>query len=124
MAKEFSRTQRIASLIQRELASLIQQEISAPGLGMITVSGVDVSPDLKNAKVYITVMGNTRPVGEVMHVLSEAAGFLRHEVAQRLTTRSNPALHFVYDDSVVKGTSLSALIDAAVAADHHKPEKK
>ncbi|MBI2778820.1 MAG: 30S ribosome-binding factor RbfA [Gammaproteobacteria bacterium] len=123
MAKEYSRTRRVATLLQRELAILIQQEINDPGLGMVTVSGVDLASDMKHAKVYVTVFGNTRPVDEVLEVLKGAAGFLRHEVAQRVLMRVNPALSFIYDASVEKGANLSALIDEAVAKGRKPPDK-
>lgn len=110
--KEFSRTQRIGEQIQRELADIIRREINKPGLGMITVSGVYVSPDLKYARVYITVLGNNEGVEQIVQYLNKMARRLRHYLSQRLTTRTTPSLRFIYDSSIEYGNNLSALIDS------------
>lgn len=110
MPKEFSRTRRIGEQIQRELAQLIQQEVKDPRLGMVTVSGVEVSRDLSVAKVFVTVLGDEDPKPSLT-VLNRAAGFLRHALGQRLVVRTVPSLKFVYDESVARGARLSRLID-------------
>ncbi len=124
MAKEFSRTQRIGDQMQRELSQLIQREIKDPRLGMITITGVEVSRDLSHAKVYITVMGrddDPEQVGLNLEVLQDAAGFLRLQLGKAMKLRSVPQLHFHYDASIRRGAELSALIERAVAEDrkHH-----
>lgn len=110
--KEFSRTQRVGEQIQRELADIIRREINEPGLGMITVSAVSVSPDLKYARVYVTVLGNNEGVEQTVQHLNKMARRLRHYLSQRLTIRTTPSLRFVYDSSIEYGNSLSALIDS------------
>ncbi len=120
MPKEFSRTRRVGEQMQRELAQLIQQEVHDPRLGMVTVSGVNVTRDLSLARVYITVLGGDTDPKESLKVLKGAAGFLRHELARRMVIRSVPQLRFLYDESVVRGQELSSLIDEAVAADRKK----
>lgn len=124
MAKEFSRTQRIGDQMQRELSQLIQREIKDPRLGMITITGVEVSRDLSHAKVYITVMGRDDDPEQVdlnLEVLQDAAGFLRLQLGKAMKLRSVPQLHFHYDASIRRGAELSALIERAVAEDrkHH-----
>ncbi len=116
MAKEYSRSQRIASQMQRELAQLIQFEVKDPRVGLVTVSGVDVSRDFSYAKVYVTVMGDAADIDEMVKALNNAAGFLRRELRKSLTMRSVPQLQFLYDASVEHGANLSALIDAAIAS--------
>lgn len=123
MAREFSRTRRIGEQIQRELAQLIQQELQDPRLGMVTVSAVEVSRDLANAKVFITVLGEGADVQASLKVLNKAAGFLRHELGRRLILRSLPALRFVYDASLERGNRLSSLIDRAMAEDKKNTPK-
>ncbi len=112
MPKEFSRNQRVGELIQRELADIICREVSMPGLGMLTVAAVKVSPDLKFAKVYITLLGGVFTPNQVMQHLNEIAGRLRHHLSQRLTIRTTPRLQFVHDTSIEYGVKLSALIDS------------
>lgn len=110
MPAAFKRTDRIAQLLQRKLALLIQQEIKDPRLsGFITVSAAVVSKDLAHAKIYFTVF-NCDPV-VAGSVLSSAAGYLRSLLAKSLTFRTVPQLHFVYDTSVEYGARLSRLID-------------
>lgn len=113
--KEFSRTQRVGEQIQRDLADIIRRELSIPDLGMLTVTGVDISPDLKYARVYVTVLGGNLSVKQTEKLLNNTAGQLRHHLSQRLTTRTTPRLQFVYDTSIEYGSHLSALIDSAVA---------
>ncbi len=119
---EYSRTQRVADQIQRELASLIQLEMKDPRLGMVTVSAVEVSRDMSYAEVYITVLEQTDgPEREVtLKVLSRAAGFLRTRLAKVIQLRSVPHLRFHYDESIARGQRLSALIDQAVNEDQKR----
>lgn len=115
--KEFSRPQRMGDQLQRELAQLIQHEINDPRLGMVTVSGVELSRDMAHAKVLITVLDDKHDGALSVKVLNKAARFLRRELARRTLMRVIPELRFFYDPTVKHGTELSALIDAAVAAD-------
>jgi ribosome-binding factor A len=121
MPKEFSRTRRLGEQFQRELARLIQQEMKDPRLGMVTVSGVEISRDLAYAKVFVTVMGDAPVVEDTLQTLQGAAGFLRTQLAHSVRVRTMPVLRFVYDESVARGARLSRLIDEAVAEDdeHH-----
>jgi len=134
MAEASPRLQRVADQIQRELAMLIQLEVNDPRIGMVSITGVDVSRDLAHANVYVTVMnsgikdaekgalGNDDAldqleVNENLKALNKAAGFLRSLLAKRLRLRTTPKLQFHYDSSVVRGHKLSSLIDDAIAAD-------
>ncbi|QGP52963.1 Ribosome-binding factor A [Piscirickettsia salmonis] len=112
--KEYSRTQRIADQMQKELAELLQQEMKDPRIGMITVSGVDVSKDLAHAKVYVTMMEEAEAREEALVVLQKAAGFLRSMLAKRMNLRATPKLRFEYDGSTEQGNALSALINKAL----------
>ena len=125
MAREFSRTDRVGSQIQRELAQLVRDELNDPRLGMITIQAVKVVRDFSHAKVYFTVLGGEMGVAETSKVLKETAPFFRHELGHRLNIRSLPQLHFEYDESIEKGAQLSALIEQAVESDkkkHHDEE--
>jgi ribosome-binding factor A len=115
MPREFPRTRRVGEQIQRELAGILQEEFKDPRLGMISVSGVEVSRDLAHAKVYISVLGGEEAVSETLKVLNKAAGFLRHQLGQRMRLRAVPQLRFLYDASLAEGARMDALIAAAVA---------
>jgi ribosome-binding factor A len=120
--REFKRTDRVADQLQKELAVLIQREVKDPRLGMVTVSGVEVSRDLGYADVHITLLGEQDPerIKENLKVLKRAGGFLRSQVARRIKLRHVPELRFHYDESVVRGQHLSSLIEEAVASDRSR----
>ncbi|MDR5893902.1 30S ribosome-binding factor RbfA [Halomonas mongoliensis] len=117
--REFKRTDRVADQLQKELAVLIQREVKDPRLGMVTVSGVEVSRDLGYADVHVTLLGEDTPerIKENLKVLKQAAGFLRGQIAKRIKLRHVPELRFHYDESVVRGQRLSSLIEEAVQSD-------
>jgi ribosome-binding factor A len=118
MAREFSRTNRISEVVMRELAQMIQHEISDPRVGMVTVSHVDVTSDLKYAKVYITRLDgfdSEHDVKECLKGLSNAAGFLRRGLAKRVELRATPELRFLYDKSLEHGFHMDDLIAKANA---------
>ncbi|BAZ94137.1 ribosome-binding factor A [Thiohalobacter thiocyanaticus] len=117
MPKDYPRTRRVGEQIQRELAMLVREEIKDPRLGMTTVSAVHVSRDFSHAKVYITVLGDAEVQRQSLEVLRRAAGFLRRELGRRMLTRTVPELHFVYDESIERGSRLDALIEQAVTED-------
>lgn len=114
MSEEFPRARRVGELLQRELAQLIQEELNDPRVGLVTVSHVEVSPDLRQAKVYVTILAEEKNIQEQLKILNKAAGFLQHGLSQRVKLRSIPRLRFVYDDSIERGRHLSALIEEAV----------
>ncbi|GAB4297049.1 MAG: 30S ribosome-binding factor RbfA [Thiohalomonadaceae bacterium] len=118
-----TRSRRVGEQMQRELALLIQRELKDPRLGMITVSGVEVTRDFAHAKVFVTVLSDdTAQVEKSLAGLRHAAGFLRRELGRRMQLRTIPELHFAHDTSVERGTRLSALIDQAVASDGKKAD--
>jgi ribosome-binding factor A len=108
------RSARIADEIQRSLAEVIRLEVRDPRVGMVTLTGIELSRDQSHAKVFFTVLGAESAAEDALEGLQRAAGFLRSELAHRLTTRKVPELHFAYDESVERGVRLSRLIDEAV----------
>jgi ribosome-binding factor A len=111
------RLRRVADQIQRELAALVRGELKDPGVGMVTFTGVEVSPDLAHAKVFFTVLGDADGREATASALQRAAGFLRSMLGARIKLHNTPELQFVYDESVESGIRLSHLIDEAVASD-------
>lgn len=118
-SRGFSRTERIADQIQRDLAMLLQREIKDPRVGLPTISGVKVSKDLAYADVYITFMAINEPdkVKQALAVLENASGMLRSLLSKSIKLRVMPRLRFHYDETIVEGPRISALINAAVAED-------
>jgi len=107
-----NRTQRIGEQIRRELADLIVRDLRDPRIGMVTISDVDVSPDLAHAKVFFTVIG--APAADAAEGLNAAAGHLHHLLFKRLQMRTVPRLRFLHDASVEHGFEIDRLIDQAV----------
>lgn len=122
MPKEFSRSSRVAEQIQRELAELIQLELKDPRVGLITLTGVDLTADYAHAKVFYTTLADAAVREGVDAGLRRASGFLRRELGRRIRIHTLPELHFVFDASVERGDRLSRLIDEAVQADHKKQD--
>ena len=128
MMENNSRAQRVADQIQRDLAALIQFEIDDPRIGMVSVTGVEVSSDLAHAKVFVTALGGgnvaQEPSGEAgkasTEALNGAAGYLRSLLARRLQLRTVPKLSFHYDVSGERGRQLDELIDSALASDRER----
>lgn len=122
MPREYSRTERVADLLQRELAMLIQKEIQDPRLNLVTITAVEISKDLAHAKVHVTQLRDEIDSSVTIKALNKAANHLRYLLAQVTDLRFIPALRFYYDKSISEASHLSALIDAAVNADekNHK----
>ncbi|MGV6809432.1 MAG: 30S ribosome-binding factor RbfA [bacterium] len=118
MPYDYSRAERVAEIIRRDLSQLIRQRVKDPRIGMVTLLNVEVSRDLAYAKVYFdTLDESSAEITET--ILNKAAGFLRHELGQQLKLRVTPSLSFIYDDTEVKANALSALIDKALKSDQH-----
>lgn len=122
MPKDYPRSRRIAEQIQRELSEIVRLELKDPRVGMITLTDVEVTPDMEHAKIFFTRLGDAADNEAVTLALRHAAGFLRSELAHRMRLRVVPELRFEYDESVERGVRLSNLIDAAVASDQPKPK--
>lgn len=125
MPKEYSRTRRIAELVHRELAILIAQEVKDPRIRDLTVTAVDISPDLREAKVFITKLGvQEQHAEEILAPLRRAAGFLRGRLGKHVELKRVPALRFFYDSSIERGVELTQKIDEIVRRDRarHKDD--
>ena len=117
MPQKKSPTQRnykVSDQIQRDLAELIARELKDPRVGMVTLQGVEVTPDYAHAKVYFSVLtGNPE---ETQEALNHAAGHLRNGLFKRLHIHTVPTLHFVYDRTQERAADMDPLIAKAVAS--------
>ncbi|KXI21831.1 30S ribosome-binding factor RbfA [Photobacterium sanguinicancri] len=121
MAKEFSRTQRVAQQLQKELAVILQRELKDPRIGMTTISSVDVSRDMGYAKIYVTFLtiGEQTPEGS-LEVLREMAPYIRSLLGKQIRLRVTPELTFIYDQSLTEGMRISNLVSQAVRDDEER----
>ncbi|MCP4957015.1 ribosome-binding factor A [Photobacterium aquimaris] len=121
MAKEFSRTQRVAQQLQKELAVILQREIKDPAIAMTTISSVDVSRDMNYAKIYVTFF----PIGEQtaegsLAALREMAPYIRSLLGKEIRLRVTPELNFIFDQSLTEGMRISNLVSKAVRDDEDR----
>ena len=114
--QEYKRTDRFSSELHKELAEVLREEVKDPRLGLVTIQEVRVSRDLSHARIFFTCLGgNAEETEDLLN--QRMAGFLRHELARRVRSRTMPRLCFSYDESVEQGAQLSALIEQAVEED-------
>jgi len=104
------RQEKLGELIAVELSDLLRTRVNDPRVGFASVTHVEVSGDLRHAKVFVSVMGNAEEQAESMKGLKHAAGFLRHELASRITLRYMPELVFKLDTSIEQGAHVLELI--------------
>ena len=105
------RQHQLAQVITRELSDLMRLRMKDPRIGFVSVTAVEVTKDLSYAKVYVSVMGSPEEQRDTMRALRHAAGFLRHELAQRLTIRHMPELTFQLDESIARGARVIELLN-------------
>jgi len=111
MPKEFGRSQRVASQMQKELAAILLREVDDPRIGFVTVNEVVLSKDLAVAKIYITVLNADEQLKKNnVTALNEISPFIRHELAKRMRLRHISTLHFIYDHSFDTGMRVSELL--------------
>ena len=108
------RTERINDLLREEISALLRREVKDPRVGgLVTVTEVDVSPDLRQAKVYVSVLGTDEEKTSTFRALAAASRFLQRELRKRLTIRRVPELSFVADDSIERGARILELLQRA-----------
>ncbi|WP_270171785.1 30S ribosome-binding factor RbfA [Paenibacillus sp. SYP-B4298] len=105
------RVGRVGEQIKKELSLIIQQELKDPRIGFITVTGVEVTSDLSQAKVYLSVLGSEEQKEETLKALGRGNGFLRSELGKRMKLRHTPELIFKFDSSIEYGSHIEALLE-------------
>ena len=103
---------QVAELLHEEISLLIQRRVRDPRLGFVTVTGVEVSPDLRVAQVYVSVLGNEDDVEQSLASLRRAAGFFRRELGASLSLRYLPELIFRPDNTLERGLRIDQIIDS------------
>ena len=109
-----NRSYKVSDQIQRDLAELIARELKDPRVGMVTLQGVEVTPDYAHAKVYFSVL--TGDPEQTQEALNHAAGHLRNGLFKRLHIHTVPTLHFIYDRTQERAADMNALIAKAVSS--------
>ena len=106
------RQRQMAELLHQEISRLIQYQARDPRLGFVTVTDVEVTPDLREARVFVTVLGDEAAARSSLAGLDSAAGYFQHELGQSLSLRYIPKLHFKLDTSLEQGLKIDNLLDS------------
>lgn len=109
--QRYNRMDRVSNLLHREISEIIEHEVKDDRLGMVTVTGVDVSKDMKYAKVYFSVLGDAEVVKNSLAALQSAAAFMRSRLVGRVILRNIPSLTFEYDPSTEYGVRINKILN-------------
>ena len=105
------RTDRVDELLRQEIGTLLAKDVQDPRIGFATITDVETSPDLRHAKVWVSVIGQKADRDETLRALEQAMGFIRHELGKRLRIKRIPDLHIRLDDSAERGTRVLHLLN-------------
>lgn len=114
------RTRRIGQVLRKELAEIISREMETNTVGLISITAVSVSKDLRHARVFVTSLAPKLPNAEITKELNAVSSSLRWALGQRAGLRRTPELVFEYDDSIERGTEMSKLLDDLSYSDDHE----
>ena len=104
------RQERLAEQIKEEVSMIIAGEVEDPRVGTVTVTDARLTPDLRYAKIYVTVIGSEQEIDESLAALKHAAGFIRTQLGAVLRMRRTPELHFVYDNTTESATRIEKIL--------------
>jgi ribosome-binding factor A len=108
------RPERLAEQIKEEVSLIIAGEVEDPRVGFVTVTEARVTPDLKHAKIYVSVLGDEKEVKESLAALKHASGFIRTSLGAVLRMKRTPELHFVYDETTETAARIEELLSEEV----------
>jgi ribosome-binding factor A len=112
MIKNYARSDRVADVLQKEICEMLFKEVKDPHLGFITITGVEVSRDLKLAKIFYTLLGSPEQADESTKTLRRITPFIRKQLGRKLHMRYIPDIIFTYDHSLEYGTKIDHILDS------------
>ena len=119
MGKEYARVQRVSQLLKEEIARLLQREVKDSRIGVVTVTDVEVSRDLKHATVFVSAAGDDERKAEAIEGLSSAAGFVRSRLGRELRIRRVPELRFAIDRTQERAARIAELLSEVRISEQH-----
>jgi len=119
-----NRIQRIATLIKKEVAEMLIREVKDPRIGMVTITGVAVSKDLRIAHIYYSALGSEKQIQDSVIGLRQAAKFIQREIGRRIRMRYTPAIDFQFDHSLEYGSHIDKILqDLSLPKEEETSEK-
>ncbi len=118
----YRRADRVAKQIQQEISSILDQGLRDPRVGFVTVTGVRLSDDLRNARVYVSIYGSDKEREDSLTGLRDAAGYLKRELGKRVKLRYTPSLAFQHDESLEHAQRLESIFTAISEGATESPE--
>ena len=112
-----TRQERVEELIRQEVSEILRERVSDPRIGFVSLTEVKISPDLKNAIIYVSILGDEKKKVEAMAGLLSATSFIRGELSKMLELRATPEIRFIRDDSLDRG---SRVLDIIYKLEHEK----
>lgn len=119
-----TRAERVEELIREEVCEILREKVFDPRIGFVSVTGVKISPDLKNASIFVSIFGEEEKKEAAMQGLNSATGFVRRELGKLLTLRATPQIGFVRDDSIERGSRVLNILSNLKNEEHTGKDKK
>ncbi|UCB53328.1 MAG: 30S ribosome-binding factor RbfA [Candidatus Zixiibacteriota bacterium] len=108
---QYKRKDRVGDLLKREIAQIVQSQLKDPGLGFVTITGAKISADLKQARIFYSVLGDEDSKEKSASALKRASGFIQNEIGRKLKLKYTPEILFQFDESVEYGAHIEELIE-------------
>jgi ribosome-binding factor A len=117
------RIRRVNEAMREVLSAAITSELKDPRVGFVTVTAVETSPDLRHARVFVSVLGNPGERRRSLKAMDSARGFLQRRVGTELRMKHTPQIQFVYDETPERGMRITELLQAEAGQQHHESEE-
>lgn len=114
------RVQRVAEQMKKEIADILRNELRDPRLGMVSITEVELSADLRYARVFVSVLGDDQAIKDNMEILERASGLIRRQVGDRLPLRFVPEISFRFDPSIERGARIAQLLHQVRREENHE----
>jgi ribosome-binding factor A len=121
---QFKRKDRVGDQIKKEVSQIIQRELKDPGIGFVTITDVELSPDLKNARIFYSVLGDEQNKLKSSQALQRAVFFIQHEIGRKMRLKHTPRIKFVYDRSLEKSARIEKALEEIRLSENPQSEKK
>ena len=121
---QFKRKDRVGDQIKKEVSQIIQRELKDPGIGFVTITGVELSPDLKNARIFYSVLGDEQKRQSSDQALQRAVFFIQHEIGRKMRLKYTPKIKFVYDHSLEKGARIEKALEKIRSSENSLSKEK